>query len=63
KKKQAQMKEIIRVQKDRKNDDIASARISSIATDLIINKGMDWVKAHEEAVRIYKEETESTTEK
>ena len=63
KKLEAQMKEVRRVQENQTNDNVSSARIASIATDLIINQGMDWVKAQEEAVKIYKNEVESEATK
>jgi len=58
-----QMREVRRLQENQKSDSVASSRIASIATDLIINKGMDWVKAQEEAVKIYKQEVESESVK
>jgi hypothetical protein len=60
---QEQMKETKRLQENQKSDSIASARISYIATDLMINKGMDWVSAQAEAVEVYKREVESVSPK
>jgi hypothetical protein len=58
---QERMKEVRRLQEQGKKDEVDSARISSIATDLIVNKGMDWVSAQEEAKEIYKREVESAS--
>ena len=59
---QERMKEVRRLQEQGKQDEVASARISSIATDLIVNEGMDWVSAQEEAKERYKREVESAKE-
>jgi len=59
KKLEEDMKDLRRRQENEKSDTIASSRISSIATDLMINKGMDWVQAQEEAAKIYQQEVES----
>ena len=62
KKMQERMKEVRRLQEQGKQDEVDSARISSIATDLIFNEGMDWVSAQEEAKERYKREVESAKE-
>lgn len=59
---QERMKEVRRLQEQGKKDEVDSARISSIATDLIVNEGMDWVSAQEEAKERYKREVESAKE-
>jgi len=59
KKLESQMKEVRRVQENQTNDNAASARIASIATDLIVNKGMSWVEAQDKAKEIYKQEVET----
>lgn len=53
------MKETIRVQDQQKLDESSSHRISSIATDLMVNKGVPYVEAVEQAKEIYKQEIES----
>ena len=58
---QENMKEVRRIQEQGKSDEVASQRISSIATDLIVNKGLDWVSAQEEAKEVYKREIESSS--
>lgn len=58
KKIEEEMKDLRRRQDNEKSDNIAASRIASIATDLMINKGMDWVSAQEEAANIYKKEIE-----
>jgi hypothetical protein len=58
-KRQSQMADARKVQDTKTADEASSARISSIATDLMINKGMDWVSAQDKAVELYKEEIES----
>jgi hypothetical protein len=58
---QVQMKETRRVQEQGKSDQVASARISSIATDLMINHDMDYVSAQNEAKEQYKREIESAS--
>ena len=57
-KKEADMKELRRRQENESDDKVASSKISSIATDLMINKGMDWVQAQEKAKEIYSKEAE-----
>lgn len=54
------MKEIRRVQEQGKADENAANRISYIATDLMVNKGIPFVEAYEQAKVIYKEETEAS---
>jgi len=63
KKKEAEMKELRRRQENESDDKLASTRIASIATDLMINKGMDWVSAQAEAAEVYKREVESVSNK
>jgi hypothetical protein len=58
-----EMKEIRRVQENGAEDKKASERISSIATDLMFNKKMDWVSAQAEALEVYKREVESLSNK
>lgn len=58
---QVQMKETRRVQEQGKSDQVASSRISSIATDLMINHDMDYVSAQNEAKEQYKREVESAS--
>lgn len=58
---EAKMKETRRVQEQGSQDQVAAARISSIATDLMINKEMDYVSAQDEAKEQYKREVESTS--
>ena len=57
---EAEMRETRRRQEENQQDKNASSRISSIATDLMINKGMDYVAAQAEAKEQYKREVEST---
>jgi len=59
KKKEADMKEFRRQQENESSDKAASSRISSIATDLMINKGMNWAEAQDKAKEIYKQEVET----
>jgi predicted S18 family serine protease len=56
---QNKMKESRRVQDQKKIDESSAQHISSIATDLIINKGVPYVEAVEQAKEIYKQEVES----
>jgi len=58
---QENMKEVRRLQDQGKADENANNRISSIATDLMVNKGMGWVEAQEEAKEVYKREIESVS--
>jgi hypothetical protein len=58
---QVQMKETRRVQEQGKQDQVIAARISSIATDLMINHDMDYVSAQNEAKEQYKREVESAS--
>jgi len=60
KKMQEKMKEVVRLQENQKKDEADSQKIASIATDLMFNKGMDYVSAQEEAKKIYQKELEST---
>lgn len=53
------MKENRRLQEQRKIDEGSAQRISSIATDLMVNKGVPYVEAVEKAKEIYKQEVES----
>lgn len=56
---EAKMQEVRRVQEQKKSDDNSANRIASIATDLIVNKEMDYVTAMEEAKKIYQAESEN----
>jgi hypothetical protein len=56
---QEEMKEVRRLQEEGRQEAIDSARISSIATDLMVNKGMSWVESQEKAKEVYKREVES----
>jgi hypothetical protein len=56
---QRQMKETVRVQSQKKLDEGSAARISSIATDLMINKAVPYVDAVEQAKELYKQEVEA----
>ena len=60
---QERMKEVRRLQEQGAKDQEDSARVSSIATDLIVNQGMDWVSAQEKAKEIYQEELDSKSDK
>ena len=59
KKLQEEMKEVRRLQNSGKIDEIASARIASIATDLMINHDVSYTEAQEKAKELYKQEVES----
>jgi hypothetical protein len=63
KKMQEDMKEVRRVQEQGKSDEVASQRISSIATDLMINHDVPYVEAMEQAKELYKQEVESSITK
>jgi len=56
---QKQMKETVRIQSQKKLDEGSAARISSIATDLMINKDVPYVDAVEQAKELYKQEVEA----
>lgn len=56
---QNKMKEVRRLQEQQKMDENSNSRIASIATDLIVNKEMDYVTAMEEAKKMYKAESEN----
>ena len=56
---QAKMKETVRVQNNKKMDEDSAARISSITTDLMINQGVPYVDAVEQAKELYKQEVEA----
>lgn len=56
---QEKMKDNRRVQDQKKLDDTSAQRISSIVTDLMINKGVPYVDAVEQAKELYKQEVES----
>ena len=60
---QEKMKETRRLQEQGKSDEIASARIASIATDLMINHDVPYVEAQEKAKELYKQEIESVSTK
>jgi hypothetical protein len=62
KKMEEKMKEVRRVQDQGAIDKNASHRIASIATDLMINKGVGYVEAQEQAKEIYKKEVEADKE-
>ena len=56
---QAKMKETVRVQGQKKLDEDSATRISSITTDLMINKDVPYVEAVEQAKELYKQEVEA----
>ncbi len=56
---QRQMKETVRVQSQKKVDEDSAARISFITTDLMINKGVPYAEAIEQAKELYKQEVEA----
>ena len=56
---EAKMKETVRVQGNKKIDEDSAARISSITTDLMINQGVAYVDAVEQAKELYKQEVEA----
>ena len=59
KKMEEKMREVRRVQDQGAQDQNASQRIASIATDLMINKEMPYVEAQEKAKEIYQQEVEA----
>ena len=56
---QSKMKETRRVQGQKKLDEDSAQRISSISTDLMINHGVPYVEAVEQAKELYKQELEN----
>ena len=63
KKIQEEMKEVRRRQEQGNQDQEASQRIASIATDLMVNKDVPYVEAQEKAREIYQKEVESKQDK
>ena len=49
KKKQEEMREIVRLQKGDKKDEIDSNKVASIATELMIKEGLSYIEALEKA--------------
>jgi membrane-bound lytic murein transglycosylase len=45
----------VRMQQNEKADQEANKEIASIATDLMVNKNMDYISSSEEAKKIYEE--------
>jgi len=60
KKKEKEMKEVVRLQKEGKKDEVNNNRIASITTELMIKKKISYIDALEEAKEIYKREVEAT---
>lgn len=60
---QEEMKEVRRRQEQGNIDKEASQRISSIATDLMVNQGIPYVEAQEKAKEIYQEEIDNRKDK
>lgn len=60
---QDKMKETRRLQEQGKVDEVSANRISSIMTDLMINQGVPYVEAMEQAKEQYKREVESVSNK
>lgn len=60
---QEEMKEVRRRQEQGNIDKEASQRISSIATDLMVNHGIPYVEAQEKAKEIYQEEIDNRKDK
>jgi len=60
---ESKMKETVRVQSQKKMDEDSAARISSITTDLMINQGVPYVDAVEQAKELYKQEVEAANTK
>ena len=59
KKKEEQMKEVVRLQKEGKKDEVDNNKIASIATELMIQKSISYIDALEEAKEVYKREVEA----
>jgi hypothetical protein len=55
-KKHEEFKENVRIEANRKQDEIDNGKIASLATSLMVNDGLDYIDALEKAKEIYKEE-------
>jgi hypothetical protein len=54
-KKEEEMKEVVRLQKEGKVMEVDNNQIASIATDLMVNEGMSYIDALEKAKETYLE--------
>jgi len=59
KKKEAEMKEMLRVKENGEQDKIDNNKIASMATDLMIKDGMSYIDALEKAKELYQKELEA----
>jgi len=55
-KKEEEMKEVVRLQKEGKVNEVDNNQIASLATDIMINEGMSYIDALEKAKQTYQKE-------
>ena len=60
KEKEAEMREVRRLQEEGKQVEVDNNRIASIATELMVGSDMSYIDALEEAKEVYKREVEAT---
>jgi hypothetical protein len=54
-KKEEEMKEVVRLQKEGKTTEVDNNQVASIATELMINEGLSYIDALEKAKQVYQE--------